>query len=82
MVKGRNEDGTFCKKCDDSKVNLQVRFDTLKEACFYIVTLIGLITVIIVIMKNAKRIDALIDYLLTLATSQNTQNGLEEKKGL
>ena len=85
MVKCRNSDGTFCKcsEEDTKKKGMQtMHMQTMHEIVYWLVCAIGILTIFVVLFRNGKKLDYLIDALLELVTMKNKTNPGEEKRNL
>jgi len=85
MVKCRNSDGTFCKCSEEDKekkVCKNMHMQTLHEIVYWIVCAIGVVTIFVVLFRNGKKLDYLIDALLELVTMKNKTNPGKEKRNL
>ena len=86
MVKPRNEDGTFCK-CEKAKnVENSKQIDKfvniLKDTIFYLVILLGMLTILLIFWKNFGKIEKLIDGIIFSISNVTRELPKEEKNGL
>jgi hypothetical protein len=85
MVKCRNVDGTFCKcSGEDTKIEHKqnLRMQNLHEIVYWMVAAIGIMTIFVVLFRNGKKLDFLIDALIDMVSIKNKTNPGEEKKTL